>query len=88
MPAIFGQAYGRDRTFSLVVTNKGNAAEMLSIAVNKRPVNSPLRVETVTGPDPFVKNSFDRTTVEAVASSTSRTVRIPAYSVVQISWGE
>ena len=88
MPAIFAQAYSRGRGFSLVVTNKGSASEVLSVGLNGQVVNSPFRVETVTGPGPFARNSFDRILVQAVASRASRTIPIPAYSIVLISWGE
>ena len=43
MPAVYAQAYDQGRSFSLVVTNKGENAEALSVAVDDRPVNARLK---------------------------------------------
>jgi hypothetical protein len=86
IPAIHAQAYGHSAGYSVVITNKGAAAERLSIAVDGRPVQTRVEVETATGPDPLATNTFERHAVRAERSSAIRVVAVPPYSVVRVSW--
>jgi hypothetical protein len=72
----------------LVVTNKGAAPEVISIAVNGHAVWSDLLVTTATGAtgatDVNMPGHAD--VVATTAMVADSTVLIPAYSVVRVSW--
>lgn len=86
IPALYAQAYtsvtGQQ---SVVITNKGAAANLLTINVNGAPVSGTLPIQFIAGSDPAAVNTATSQTTVSVQSSTSANpVTVPAYSVVRV----
>jgi uncharacterized protein (TIGR03437 family) len=86
IPALYAQAYtsawGQQ---SVVIANKGAAAQQATIRVNGTPVSGTLPVQYIAGSDPTVTNTASSPNAVSVQTSISANpVTVPAYSVVRV----
>ena len=86
IPALYAQAYtsayGQQ---SVVIANKGAAANQATIRVNGTPVSGTLPVQFIAGSDPTVTNTAANPNAVSVQTSTSANpVTVPAYSVLRV----
>jgi hypothetical protein len=87
VPAPYARSDERSDWIDLVVTNKGAAQEVISIAVNGQAVSSEFLVTTATGvAGPTDVNTSGQADVVATATLAHSTVLITPYSVVRVSW--
>ncbi|HVJ91376.1 MAG TPA: hypothetical protein VM580_16340 [Labilithrix sp.] len=86
MPTVFAQAFKANTKTRLVLTNKGASEEIVAITDSANAPSKSLSVVTVTGPDRLAVNSKNESPVAAVKTTASGTVRLPAYSVVSVTW--
>jgi uncharacterized protein (TIGR03437 family) len=86
IPALYAQAYtsayGQQ---SVVIANKGAAAQLATIRLNGTPVSGTLPVQFIAGSDPTAVNTASSPNTVSVRTSTSANpVTVPAYSVVRV----
>jgi len=86
IPALYAQAYtsaiGQQ---SVVITNKGAAAQQVTIRVNGTPVSGTLPVQFIAGSDPAAVNTASNPgTVSVQTAVSANPVTVPAYSVVRV----
>jgi hypothetical protein len=86
MPAVFAETYRVLNKTIVVLTNKGERAETVSISINARPVRTQFHVVTVSARDPSARNAAGREIIAPLASIASGFIHVPPYSVVRISW--
>ena len=86
IPALYAQAYtSAAGQQSVAITNKGAAAQPVTIRLNGTPVSGTLAVQLIAGSDPTAVNTAASPTAVSVQSSTSANpVTVPAYSVVRV----
>jgi uncharacterized protein (TIGR03437 family) len=86
IPALYAQAYTSAAGLeSVVITNKGAAAQQVTIRVNGTPVAGTLPLTFIAGSDPTATNASSSAMPVAVQTSTSANpVTVPAYSVVRL----
>jgi uncharacterized protein (TIGR03437 family) len=86
MPALYAQAYtSTTGQHSVAITNKGAAAQQVTIRLNGTVVSGALPLQFIAGNDPSAVNTAANPSVVAVASSTAANpVTVPAYSVVRV----
>ncbi len=86
IPALYAQAYtSATGIASVLITNKGAAAQPVTVNVNGTPVSGMLPVQFIAGSDPTVQNTASTPNVVSIQSSTSTNpVTVPAYSVVRV----
>jgi uncharacterized protein (TIGR03437 family) len=86
IPALFAQAYTSNTgQQSVVITNKGAAAQTVAIRVNGTAVSGTLPLEFIAGTDPSAANTAAAMNAVTVQTGTSSNpVTVPAYSVVRV----
>jgi hypothetical protein len=85
-PQLYARPYEKGDWIDLVITNKGAAQEVISLAVNGQAVSSQFLVTTATGAAYTDVNTPGRAEVVATATISNSLIQIPAYSVVRVSW--
>jgi hypothetical protein len=88
MPSIFAQAYGASgNVIHLLLTNKDAVSQQFDITVNGSYVTQSLTTVTLSGTDPTLTNtSTAPTTLQLQSGTASRTVTLPPYSVMSVTW--
>jgi uncharacterized protein (TIGR03437 family) len=86
IPALYAQAYASATGLeSVLITNKGAAAQPVSVSVNGTPVSGTLPVQFIGGNDPTVQNTASAPNAVTIQTNTSTNpVTVPAYSVVRV----
>jgi uncharacterized protein (TIGR03437 family) len=86
IPALYAQAYSSATgQHSVAISNKGAAAQQVTIRMNGSPVPGALPLEFIAGADPAAVNTASNPNTVAVQTSTSANpVTVPAYSVVRV----
>ena len=86
IPALYAQAYTSSTGLqSVVITNKGAAAQSVTLNVNGSPASGALPVQSISGSDPSATDTAAAPNAVAIATSTSTNpVTVPPYSVVRV----
>ena len=84
IPALYAICYSNEqRALSVVITNKGNTAQQVTIRVNGNAASGPIPQQFVSSTDACAKNSSGTQNISIQTTSSSNPITVPPYSVLR-----